>query len=301
MLTTLIGSRLSPQRKTNNKRLPAALLFFLVINQYATAEDHSIILWTRNYDTAPVDKILQLALDKTPDLLPATQIQRSRAMEYDEAIHSLLTEDGDITVLSAASSVSNDTELLAIRFPVLKGLLGYRLCLIRKNEQALFANIVTLHDFMESDLQICQGSEWPDTAILRRNGLPLATSQSYSNLFDMLSNKQCDCFLRGAQEIIPERDSWHTQFEIEKSLVLFYAQPGFFYVNKSNPQLAARIELGLLRALDDGSYHQLFSQLMGAQLEELDLENRAVLQLANPIPSDANISSQKMKKLWYSL
>lgn len=264
------------------------------------ADRAPLILWNRNFDTAPVDRILRLALRETRDLYPPVVVKRSAPIEYADAIASLRKADGRITVLSAASSAENDSRFLTIRFPVLKGLLGYRLCLIRKGEQARFDNIVTAHDFRAKGLRICQGSKWPDTAILRRNGLPLVTSDSYAAMFDQLSQGRCDCFLRGAQEIVPEYRARRDRFDIESSLLVYYAEPGFFYVNKNNPKLATRIELGLLRALDDGAYKQLFQQLMGGYLRQLKLSHRKIIRLANPHPSPINTALQPIESLWYT-
>ncbi|MFT6423328.1 MAG: hypothetical protein ACJA2K_002079, partial [Thalassolituus sp.] len=230
-----------------------------------------ITLWQRNFDTAPVNEILELAFKKTEDLYPPVRLQRSTPMEYPDAISSIANR-GAIDVISAASSKTNDSELYPIAFPVLKGLLGHRVCLIRKGEQARFDGLMTGYDFTEQKINICQGEYWPDTEVLQRNGLPVVTSKAYLPIFDMLQEGECDCFLRGAQEIIPEYQSRKAQVDIEQSFLVQYPQPGFFYVNRDNKLLAMRIELGLLRALDDGSYEELFNKLMSPQLDQLNLK-----------------------------
>ena len=271
----------------------------LTFSRGILAADASLILWNRNFDTAPVDRVLELALEKTRDLYPPAEVKRSSPMEYAQAIASLRKADGRVTVLNAASSIENDSHLLAVHFPVLKGLLGYRMCLIRKGDQARFDDVVTAHDFQTRGLRVCQGGSWPDTAILKRNGLPLLTSDTYTEMFGELSRGHCDCFLRGAQEIIPEYQARHNAFDIESSFAIYYAEPGFFYVNKNHPELATRIELGLLRALDDGSYAKLFQELMGTSLKQLDISHRKIIRLANPNASPINRSTQSVGSLWY--
>lgn len=266
----------------------------------ANDDDASLSLWHRNFDTAPVDKILELALDKTLDLYPPASVKRSPPIEYRKAIESLKSNDGEITILSAASSIENDAQFYAIPFPVLKGLLGTRLCLIRKGDQRRFNRVLTAHDFKSKNLNICQGKDWPDAKILARNGLPLVTSAKYQDLFTLLYEGQCDCFLRGAQEIVPEYLARESLLDIEASFAITYSEPGFFYVNRSNPTLAARIELGLLRALDEGSYDQLFEELMGEHIQFLDLPNRKEIRLVNPEPSPINEASQAIDNFWYS-
>lgn len=259
-----------------------------------------ITLWERNFDTAPVNEILELAFKKTEDLYPPVRLQRSAPMEYPDAISSIANR-GAIDVISAASSRTNDSELYPIAFPVLKGLLGHRVCLIRKGEQARFDGLMTGYDFTEKKINICQGEYWPDTEVLQRNGLPVVTSKAYLPIFDMLQTGECDCFLRGAQEIIPEYQSRKAQVDIEQSFLVQYPQPGFFYVNRDNKLLAMRIELGLLRALDDGSYEELFNKLMSPQLDQLNLKSRTSIRLNIPDMSETNLSIQRASGLWYPL
>jgi hypothetical protein len=259
-----------------------------------------ITLWERNFDTAPVNEILELAFKKTEDLYPPVRLQRSAPMEYPDAISSIANR-GAIDVISAASSRTNDTELYPIAFPVLKGLLGHRVCLIRKGEQARFDGLMTGYDFTEKKINICQRDYWPDTEVLQRNGLPVVTSKAYLPIFDMLQTGECDCFLRGAQEIIPEYQSRKAQVDIEQSFLVQYPQPGFFYVNRDNKLLAMRIELGLLRALDDGSYEELFNKLMSPQLDQLNLKSRTSIRLNIPDMSETNLSIQRASGLWYPL
>jgi hypothetical protein len=247
-----------------------------------------------------VNEILELAFKKTEDLYPPVRLQRSTPMEYPDAISSIANR-GAIDVISAASSKTNDSELYPIAFPVLKGLLGHRVCLIRKGEQARFDGLMTGYDFTEQKINICQGEYWPDTEVLQRNGLPVVTSKAYLPIFDMLQEGECDCFLRGAQEIIPEYQSRKAQVDIEQSFLVQYPQPGFFYVNRDNKLLAMRIELGLLRALDDGSYEELFNKLMSPQLDQLNLKSRTSIRLNIPDMSETNLSIQRASDLWYPL
>ncbi|MFA7554010.1 MAG: hypothetical protein WCY88_07150 [Spongiibacteraceae bacterium] len=282
-------------------KLLTALLVCCGLAPAVQADNHIIYLWNRNFDTAPVNQLLELALSKTLDLYPAVEVRRSAAMEQEQAFQLLLDGSNGLDVVSGGSSQERDSQYLAIKFPVLKGLLGHRVCLIRKGEQSLFDGILTAYDFRQKNLQVCQGSTWPDTHILQRNGFPVVVSTQYSALFTMLSNKQCDCFLRGAQEIIPEYLAHKDQFDIEKNMLVRYALPGLFYLNKRDAALAARIELGLLRALDDGSYDAFFEAVMRQSLDTLKLNQRTVLQLNSPDVSAVTIQLQSMKKLWYPL
>lgn len=295
---------LSPRIRLSVMYVPMYKLFLVLglslLTSIVFADDEVITLWERNFDTAPVNEILELAFKKTEDLFPVVRIQRSSTMEYPDALASLANNNGgEIDVLSAASSTTNDTEFYPIAFPVLKGLLGHRVCLIRKGEQASFDNILTVYDFTQKKMNICQGEFWPDTEVLKRNGLPIVTSKAYLPLFDMLQSGECDCFLRGVQEVIPEYKAHQDLVDIEQSFLIQYPQPGFFYVNRENKRLVMRIELGLLRALDDGSYEELFNKLMAPQLSQLNLNRRISIRLNIPNMSETNRSIQRASSLWF--
>ncbi len=267
------------------RALQLALLVLCVAAADSISAPQSLTLWNRNFDTAPVDQVVALALQKTEDLYFTTQLIKSQPMEQDQAIEDML-HGSTLDLMSAASSDLYDSQFLTLRFPILKGLLGKRLCLIRAGDQQRFDHIKTAYDISRSKLKICQGKHWPDTEILRRNGLPLVTSDHYEELFTLLTNGQCDCFLRGAQEIGAELKVHEPVLALEKKLVIEYLQPGVVYVRKNNPELAIRIELGLLRAFEDGSYHKLISQLLDENLSMLGLEQRRVITINNPSPSE---------------
>ncbi len=274
--------------------LAVALSFVLPV---PVSADDTVILWHRNFDTAPVDQIVALALKKTEDLYGAATLRRSDPFGPQQALQKLLVGDR-LDVVSMATSAERDGQFHTLHFPVFQGLLGHRLCLIRKGTQNQFDAVKTGFDLMQNTIRFCQSEFWPDTEVLRRNGLSVVTSSSYESLFNLLIEGQCDCFLRGAQEIVPEYQQYQQDFEIEKNLVIHYFQPGVIYVNKNNPELAVRLELGLLRAWDDGSYQRLFEQLMGDNLNLLQLSHRHYVPLINPKPSKPAQIIEQLDPLW---
>ncbi len=288
----LTGKKIHPKTPPNNaEEAPSywvkfgfILLCCWLSAPLSAANNESLTLWIRNFDTAPVDQVIALALTKTEDLYSKTTLIKSEPMEQDQALADMLN-GSTLDIMSAASSTEFDEKFLTLQFPILKGLLGKRLCLIRAGEQKKFNLIKTAYDFTQSKLNICQARHWPDTTILRRNGLPVVTSETYQELFTMLEDGRCDCFLRGAQEIAPELRDHSPTLELEKTLVVEYSQPGVVYIRKSNPALATRLELGLLRAFEDGSYEQLIDQLLGDSLSALNLNNRHHITINNPTPS----------------
>lgn len=76
---------------------------------------------------------------------------------------------GKIDVLWSMTTQEREAQLLPIRIPIDKGLLGWRIPLLRANRANLLAGATTL-----AGLHLWsagQGHDWPDAEILKSNGL----------------------------------------------------------------------------------------------------------------------------------
>lgn len=118
--------------------------------------------------------LLTLALDKTGvryELRPSTAAMRqSRSVKR-------LEENLEINVIWSMTDVSREEQLLPIRIPIAKGLIGWRMFLAPKNSAFLTAPIDSLSDLLA--FQPVQGIAWPDTKILQANGFNVITSRDY--------------------------------------------------------------------------------------------------------------------------
>lgn len=150
------------------------------------------------YDYAT--QLLQLALSKSgvdyriePAAFPMNQERQVLELEAGR----------NIDVGPIPSSAEREARLLPIMIPLNKGVLGWRIGLIRKGEQASFEHVRTLADLKR--LRIAQGQEWPDTQILGANGIDVITAPRYEGLFKMLIGKRFDYFPRSVMEIWDEQ------------------------------------------------------------------------------------------------
>ena len=82
-------------------------------------------------------------------------------------------------------------------------------------------------------------------------------------------------------------------------MVVQYTQPGLLYLNKEHPELAGRLELGLIRALNDGSYEQLFQQLLSEAIQNLNLGSRRYLNIDNPYLPESIKELKPIESLWF--
>ena len=206
------------------------------------------------------------------DLTPSTQ---SRIKEE--------LKSGNLDLMWVSTSNESEEEYTPVRIPLLKGLLGYRLLIIREGEQSRYDNVRTLQDLQK--FTFGQGRTWADASILEANGLPLVKVTKMDSLFYMLDGARFDAFPRGASEPFEEVKKYsQLNLTIEKNLLLAYKMPFYIFVAKGNKKLAQDIELGLNRAIASGEFEEIFLQnpTVIDVIEKANLSNRRIIYLDNP-------------------
>ncbi len=235
--------------------------------------------------------LLDLALTKAGvqyELKPyAHPMVRARLWKQLEADDGVNVDWGPVTP-------EIERRMLPIRISLDKGLLGWRLFLINARDRPLFEHIQTL-DQLKS-LVAAQQTDWPDTVVLRDNGLKVIGVSDFQNLHRMLVAGRFQYFPRGVGEIWREKQVYSTLgLEVESHLALHYTALTYFFVSKKNQTLAKVIEQGLLAAIKDGSFEKLFEQYNGAAIRMADLSSRTVFELHNPLMPGA--ASQELDRL----
>lgn len=233
--------------------------------------------------SAYIKDVLKLISEKTeggPINIKPTDMD----MSQDRALQSL-REGKDIDLFWTMTSKDREKGLRVIRIPLLRGLLGNRIFIIRKGDQAKFDKVKTMDDLKK--LSLGQGHDWPDTFILESAGLKVEKSPNYQGLFPMLDSGRFDAFPRGVNEPWTEVEkNIPGKLEIEKKLAVSYLAPLFFFVNPNNKALAERLEKGLKAAIADGSFEKLFNQHWGEFLTKANMKERTIFKIDNPFLSD---------------
>jgi len=216
-------------------------------------------------------------------------------MQQGRAIARLKNGQG-IDVLSTMTSNEREQELLPIRIPIDKGLIGWRLLLINREQAAKFSSVTSLDGL--KNLTAGQGHDWPDVHILRENGLNVYDgTTNYVSLFSMLERQRIDYFPRSVTEAWSEAAQYQQRLMVEPSIVLRYPSAIYFFVRKGNEQLATDIREGLEKMIADGSFDKLFQEHFGDMIARSKLKERLVLDLNNPLmPSQMPVGR---KNLWY--
>lgn len=235
-----------------------------------------------DYDWA----VLRSAMDKTVATYGAyQQRQTDVAMSPQRVLQEMSTPHGRINVFVRATSAELEQRFLPIRLPVDRGLLGYRLLLIRAADQPRFAAVDSIDDLRH--LKAGLGKGWADVGIFSAAGVDVVEGSSYDGLFGMLEAGRFDFYSRSADEALreyAERRHSHPQLAIESTLLLHYPLPRYFFVRRDaeGEKLARRIAAGMEIMLKDGSLNALFQQHKGKLIKKTALFKRRLIKLPNP-------------------
>ena len=194
-----------------------------------------------------------------------------------------LLQSGSIDVIALGTNAERESKMLPVRIDILRGIVGFRLLVIRGADQARLAKMDEVS--LRRKLIFGLNSQWADLPIMRANGFVVTTSANYENLFEMLAASRFDAFPRGlneAQRELDERKKNYPQLAIEKTKALYFPYPIYFWVSKNQVTLARTIEHGLRLSLADGSFRQLFESYHAAEIASLKKDRRQVLLLDNP-------------------
>ncbi len=235
-------------------------------------------------------RLLSAALehsDKEFVLKPvAEHLVQSRALR--EINHS-----GTVDVYWSMTTTERENTLRPIRIPIDKGLLGWRLLLVKAENTP----VISLDNIFR--LRLAQGHDWPDTEILQQAGFKVETSSDFNSLFSMIQKGRADALPRSVIEVDQELKDVAAGLSIAPGVMLYYPTAQYFFVAEHNEELAFYLEQGLRRIISNGVFDRLYYQEFGQILERLQHEQRLVIFLKNPtLPVDTAL---EQSELWQAL
>lgn len=230
---------------------------------------------------------------------PPIKIVYSDTMHSRERLKALLKEGRAVNIQATATRPDWEEDLLTIRIPIFKGLLGYRLLLIHKDQQPKFSAVRHIEQL--KSLTAILGSQWSITPIWKGYGFNTITNVDYESLFRIIHFNRADYFPRGANEILQEYNKFHPDFPnlaIENDLAIYLPLPLYFFVTPHKPNLAKRLEENMERMIADGEFDRFFMQNYGRKVNQLRINKRLTFFLENPnLPEKTPL---ERKELWYS-
>lgn len=239
-------------------------------------------------------ELLQLALKKAgvkANIKPAQEL-----LSQPDVIKTLNQDTGKITVAWFMTTPEREEAMLPIRIPIDKGLIGWRIAIVKAEQFDRFRNIRSAADLKK--LTAIQAHGWPDVEILRANGLQVLEVDHYEDNFRKASQLKNHYLPRSLIEYRNELED-HRELGLieEPHMVIRYPAASYFFLPKSQAALADKIRNGLEIALLDGSFDRLFYTYHSKYIESVGLERRNIVELKNPFLSKQTPLSRK--KLWF--
>ncbi|WP_420474881.1 hypothetical protein [Noviherbaspirillum sp. ST9] len=245
--------------------------------------------------------LLRLALEKTRSVYGPYELRPSDVgMSQARAAEEIHSGSGKVNIFARSTAVEHETRMLPVRIPLDKGLISYRVFLIRGGDQWRFSSIRTLDDLRK--LSVGSFPTWTDTRVLRDAGFNVVTGESYEGLFRMLVANRFDFFSRSVDEAYREYDERKDALpamKVEEGLLLYFPTTRYFFLQRSpeGERYAARVEQGLNQMIKDGSFDVLFKKYKEPLIERANLRHRRIFRIPNPYLSRETPLSRR--ELWY--
>ncbi|KMT66908.1 transporter substrate-binding domain-containing protein [Catenovulum maritimum] len=188
-----------------------------------------------------------------------------------------------------------DQALIKVSSPIRQGLFNYRLLLTNKHNLEKFKQVNTTEDLHKLNAGLRVG--WSTYDVMEHFKFKKTAAHTYESLFGMLNKNRFDYIPRGVHEIYNElylRKDEYKNLVIEPNLAIYMPLPEFFFVSPKNQRLAARLELGIKRILDNGTIDRILEDFYGEYIRQADIKNRRVINIGNPLlPEDMPIHTPK--------
>ncbi|MFG6442011.1 substrate-binding periplasmic protein [Roseateles sp. LKC17W] len=227
-----------------------------------------------------LQQVLQLAIERGGG---GYELVESREfMTQARVVRELADATGRLDLGWTMTSIEREAQLLPVRVPLDRGLIGWRIAFVRAADAQRWSGLRSL-DELRRHVAV-QGHDWPDTEILRANGLPVREGNRFEALLEMVRLGRADYFPRALFEIDDEAASELAHgLVIEPHVLLRYPAASYLFVRPDQPTLAADLQRGLDAAATDGSLKRLFDKRFGDLLQRHQVARRVQLRLNNPL------------------
>lgn len=189
----------------------------------------------------------------------------------------------EIDIVFGYATQEREDKYTAIPIPILKGLNGWRVSLVHKDNIDLFKDVKDLEQF--KTFKPGSHNTWTDSIILTNNGITPVTGSSFIGLYHMLDKKRFDYFPRGLLEVYKETQrhipETKTQVAIEPHMLLIYPTAVYMYVAKDNVELAKLLQEGIDEIIANGLFDDIFYRYYGDIIKKIKADHRHVFILSN--------------------
>jgi hypothetical protein len=247
--------------------------------------------------------LLRQALEGTVPTHGGYELQASAQPMNQARAGDEIAAGGRVNIFARSTSAEYEKRFLPVRFPIDKGLISWRIFLVRADMEDTFAQVQSLADLQQ--YSVGSFTTWADTGILRAGGFKVVTGDSYEGLFRMLVDRKFDFFSRSCDEAYREYDERRARLpdlRVERNLLLHFPTTRYFFVQRSadGQRLAERIEAGFDNMIRSGSFDAHFTRYKGALISRARLKARRSFRIDNPFMSPETRALLKLRpELWY--
>ncbi|WP_243311638.1 transporter substrate-binding domain-containing protein [Fundidesulfovibrio agrisoli] len=239
-----------------------------------------------------IEALNKAGLDATFEMFPVAAENRLDAEMASGKLHlSFIPPNANRLALEGRQLIA------AIRVPLERGLLGWRVCLVRGNDKDILKGVTSVEALRR--FRVGQGYGWGDIDVYAGAGITVVeapfSSQSAplralaSGHFDLLpmGTSEFEAFLERAKEE-------GLGIVADSHIVIHYPWFRFIWVSRTAPNAAILLE-SLERGLDimvrDGSFIRIFEQYKG-KIDTAWVRRRTMIELASPYAQASDIPAK---------
>lgn len=272
-------------------------IFFCCLSALSQAAEPTVVSYLKlegfdahyQYRYQLIEQVLEITRPEFGDY----QLKPFTAQVSTVRYAQLLTEGQQLNLLWASPGTPvAQADAITIPIDIVKGLLGYRVCLINTNALPNLSFINDLNAFRK--IKVGQ-AQWPDRAVYHFNKVAEVDAPNFLALFKMLGAKRFDCIPLGvdeAEKIYQDKKSQYPFLVIDSHLLIYYHYPVYLYVSKKHPELAKRLTAGLQKMQNNGNFDQLFLKFHAQDMARLELKNRVLICLKSPYNNEPQCTQQ---------
>ena len=258
--------------------LPPITLFTILFTFLAEASSENVKIWNSNYGY-PIN-LLREAAPKSIRLRPSIEVRQTELLGE-------LISGKNIHIGMFPPTEEFESNLIPIYVPVMRGILGMRICLINPKFQNLFKNIKSISDMRKNKIEILGGVGWPDNDVYRHAKLEVRTTKNFRDLYALLDTKTPRCFSRSIGEVTKELEEIaDLNIIAEPTILLQYDLPSMYFVSPKKVEFAKDLEEGLSKLLKSGKFLDIFWRYHNSLFSDYNVMNRTVVYFENPNLSD---------------
>jgi hypothetical protein len=257
--------------------------------RFAQAAEPLLVKYLGN-NTASISEdyylaIIEAALKATEPTYGPYQLVFTQEQLSSERKHDLLVVGEKVNIdrlVGFPTQQGPRKGLIRIGLPVLNGFMGYRILLIRKEDQVRFSSIKTLEELRR--LPMGFGKGW-EGHVYKHNGFSVAEPLNMTMLLKMLAGKR---YFFVPLSVIEIDDRYEIDGKPvdnlvpEQTLLIYMPLPVYFYVSPEQPLLADRLTVGLQYLKEKGELDAIFKAHFSERLKRLHLSGRTLITVSNP-------------------